>query len=118
MYGVGLSKETAIATWRVMFLVCAGGTLISGFLFAWLMPHGPGSAWFLNESERKIAAQRLSIDRLSKDAASFNKAQLWEAVKDHRAWLLVLAAFTITLASPVIKVRSYSQVRDGTLLTT
>ncbi|KAF5004847.1 hypothetical protein FDECE_8691 [Fusarium decemcellulare] len=100
MYGVGLSKETAIATWRVMFLVCGGGTLLSGALFTWLMPRGPDTAWFLTESERAIASKRLSEDRLSKDATSFNVSQVWEFVKDHRALLLVLGAFTNTLASP------------------
>ncbi|KAJ4326707.1 hypothetical protein N0V84_002933 [Fusarium piperis] len=103
MYGVGLSGNTAIATWRVMFLVCGGGTLLSGALFTWLMPSGPDKAWFLTESERSIASRRLAEDRLSKDATSFNMSQVWEFVKDHRAWLLVLGAFTNTLASPVIK---------------
>ncbi|KAK7417650.1 hypothetical protein QQX98_004471 [Neonectria punicea] len=104
MYGVGLSDNTAIATWRVMFLVCGGGTLLSGALFTWLMPLGPGTAWFLGETERVIASQRLSVDRLSKEQATFSKSQVWEFVKDHRAWLLVLGAFCNTLASPVIKV--------------
>ena len=107
MYGVGLSDKTAIATWRVMFLVCGGGTLLSGALFTWLMPRGPDTAWFLTESERAIASKRLSEDRLSKDATSFKTSQIWEFVKDHRALLLVLGAFTNTLASPVIKVSSY-----------
>ncbi|KAM0563071.1 hypothetical protein ACHAPJ_001917 [Fusarium lateritium] len=103
MFGVGSSKESAIATWRVMFLVCGGGTLFSGALFTWLMPQGPDSAWFLTESERVIASKRLSQDRLSKDVSSFKISQIWEFVKDHRALLLVLGAFTNTLASPVIK---------------
>ncbi|KAF7557442.1 hypothetical protein G7Z17_g632 [Cylindrodendrum hubeiense] len=103
MYGVGLSGSTAIATWRIMFLVCGGGTLLAGGLFTWLMPLGPDTAWFLNDTERVIATQRLSVDRLSKEQTTFSKSQVWEFLKDHRAWLLVLGAFCNTLASPVIK---------------
>ncbi|KAJ3523390.1 hypothetical protein NM208_g12472 [Fusarium decemcellulare] len=53
MYGVGLSKETAIATWRVMFLVCGGGTLLSGaLLYVADASSDPTTAWFLTASER------------------------------------------------------------------
>ncbi|UPK92281.1 hypothetical protein LCI18_003216 [Fusarium solani-melongenae] len=94
MFGVGSSKETAIATWRAISW-CAAVVLCSQV---------PDTAWFLTESKRVVASKRLSQDRLSKDVASFEVSQIWEFVKDHRALLLVLGAFTNTLASPVIKV--------------
>ncbi|CAG9951297.1 unnamed protein product [Clonostachys rosea f. rosea IK726] len=103
MYGVGLADDIAIANWRLMFLLCGSGTLVAAALFLWLMPIGPDTAWFLNDRERHIAVQRLSAERLSKEQTSFSWPQIWEFAKDHRAWLLVLAAFFNTLASPVIK---------------
>ncbi|RDW93729.1 uncharacterized protein DSM5745_01051 [Aspergillus mulundensis] len=103
MYGIGLSKDTAIATWRIMFLVCGGGTLLAGIVWFVLAPLGPDSAWFLDEHERTIAVARLSSERLSQDRQSFSKAQIWDIITDFRAWMLILGGFFNTLASPVIK---------------
>ncbi|KAL4881386.1 major facilitator superfamily domain-containing protein [Aspergillus karnatakaensis] len=103
MYGVGMAKETAIATWRVMFLVCGGGTLLAGTLFLIFMPVSPDRAWFLDERQRKVAIARLASDRLSKEQRNFDRSQVWEFITDPRAWLLVLGGFFNTLASPVIK---------------
>ncbi|CAH0000584.1 unnamed protein product [Clonostachys byssicola] len=103
MYGIGLAGNTAISNWRVMFLVCGGGTVLSGILFLVFMPLGPGTAWFLNARERSIATQRLAEERISKEQTTFKVSQLKEALLDHRVWLLVIGAFCNTLASPVIK---------------
>ncbi|KAL4911092.1 hypothetical protein BDW74DRAFT_164727 [Aspergillus multicolor] len=100
MYGVGLSKDTAIATWRIMFLVYGGGTLLAGIVWFVLAPLGPDSAWFLDKHEGTIAVARLSSERLSQDRQSFNKAQIWDIITDFRAWMLILGGFFNTLASP------------------
>ncbi|KAL3478079.1 hypothetical protein BJX99DRAFT_245766 [Aspergillus californicus] len=79
MYGIGLSKETTLATWRIMFLVRGGGTLLAGLLFLTLAP------------------------RLSKKRQTFNKSKIWESLTDVGALILVLGGFFNNLASPVIK---------------
>jgi hypothetical protein len=109
MYGIGLAHSPLLANWRVMFLVCGGGTLVAGVLFLAFMPAQPGSAWFLNERERIIAVQRMAEERISKEQHSFKISQVTESLMDHRLWLLVLGAFFNTFASPVIKVRIQAQ---------
>ncbi|KAK6071520.1 pantothenate transporter [Seiridium cupressi] len=103
IFGVGSASNLAIASWRVMFLVCGGGTIAAGIAFLVFMPQSPETVWFLTEREQSIAVQRMSLDCLSKEGRSFSWTQILEFVKDHRAWLLVLATFFNTLASPVLK---------------
>lgn len=115
MYGVGASHQSAIESWRVMFLVCGGGTVLAALLFIIFMPLSPDTAWFLTPEEREIAVARMASERLSKESKSFKKSQILEFVKDHRAWLLVLGAFFNTLASPVIKVRYIAGAQSTSL---
>jgi len=105
MYGVGLADNLKVDNWRVMFLICGGGTLVAGALFIWLMPQGPDTAWFLNEEERRVASARLRKDKLSKDGKDFKMSQFTEALLDPKMWALILMGFFGTMASPVLKVR-------------
>lgn len=106
MYGIGLAKNTALTNWRVMFLVCGGGTIAAGIAFILLMPHGPETAWFLTEAERVVAVQRLAVDRLNKEASTFKRSQMFEAFLDPKVYVFCLFAFFGTMAGPVLKVNS------------
>ena len=104
MYLVGGAHNMAIANWRVMFLICGGATLAMGVLFFFAMPLDTTVAWFLNNDERRIATERLALDRVTRDRLEFNSAQLVEALRDPLAWLYFLFAFCICLPSPILKV--------------
>ncbi|KAH8653603.1 major facilitator superfamily domain-containing protein [Xylariales sp. PMI_506] len=106
MYGVGYAEHVALANWRVMFLICAGATIVCGTVFIFLMPHSPENAWFLNDEEKKIAVQRLLTDGMTQEKKVFKKHQLWEALKDPLCWAAVLFGFLGTFASPVLKFAS------------
>lgn len=71
MYGIGLADHLALDNWRVMFLICGGGTVVAGILFIFLMPSGPETAWFLKPQERITVVRRLERDRISKDGTEF-----------------------------------------------
>lgn len=105
MYGIGLAQNVALANWRIMFLTCGGGTIAAGVLFILMMPIGPETAWFLTEAERKVAAQRLAVDRLNKEQATFKKSQMFEAFMDPKVYIFCMFAFFGTMAGPVLKVR-------------
>lgn len=105
MYGIG-STEHAIATWRVLFLVCGGLTVVAGIVFVVVMPRDTATAWFLNERERELATRRLALDRATRDRAHFDWAQVKEAFTDPRTALYCLMALCITLPTPIVKVRS------------
>ncbi|KAH6989081.1 major facilitator superfamily domain-containing protein [Ilyonectria sp. MPI-CAGE-AT-0026] len=105
MYGIG-STEHAIATWRVMFMVCGGLTVAAGILFVACMPKNTNTAWFLNEREREIATNRLAIDRATRDRANFDWAQVGEALRDPRTALFAATALFITIPTPIVKFSS------------
>lgn len=104
MYGVG-GAEMSIKTWRVMFLLCGGLTVLAGMAFLWLMPRDTTTAWFLNESERKIATERLARDRATRDQTNFDWDQAKEAVTDPRTLLYALMALLITMPTAIVKVK-------------
>lgn len=112
MYGIGLADNVALANWRIMFLVCGGGTVLAGMIFIALMPIGPETAWFLTEPERRIAVQRLAADRLSKEQTTFSKSQMMEAFTDPRTYMFCMFAFLGTLAGPVLKVSPWKKVQN------
>ncbi|KKA24965.1 Major facilitator superfamily transporter [Rasamsonia emersonii CBS 393.64] len=103
MYLIGQSTSMAIASWRVMFLVCGGATVLSGVLFIWLMPTDTTTAWFLDEHERKIATERLARDRATRDRTQFDRDQVKEALVDPQIWILFLLALFICIPSPILK---------------
>lgn len=103
MYGIAHDK-TAISQWKVMFIICGALTTFIGILFLFIMPAGPGSAWFLNPQERLIATQRLKAETEGGDRTNFSPSQFKEAAKDIRTYLSFLFGVLITLPSPVIAV--------------
>ncbi|ETS74856.1 hypothetical protein PFICI_13340 [Pestalotiopsis fici W106-1] len=105
MYGIGLS-HMSISTWRVMFIVCGGLTVVSGILFLVFMPLGPSTAWFLKEHERKLAVERLAWDRATRDRSEINWNQVKEALTDPRTLLYGFMALFITIPTPIVKFSS------------
>lgn len=104
MFGIGHGKY-ALATWRVLFMVCGGLTVAAGVAFIFVMPVDSTTAWFLNDREKELATRRLAIDRATRDRAHFDWKQAKEAFVDPRTWLFAFMALCITLPTPIVKVR-------------
>ncbi|KAH7149216.1 major facilitator superfamily domain-containing protein [Dactylonectria estremocensis] len=105
MYAVG-GADMAIESWRAIFLVFGGLTIVCGIVFVALMPRDTTTAWFLNEREREIATRRLAIDRATRDRAHFDNKQMWEALRSPLTWLYFMMALCITLTTPILKFSS------------
>lgn len=105
MYLIGQAPPMAIENWRVMFIVCGCATILSGIVFIFSVPADGQSAWFLNEKEKRIAVERLLLERATRDKSVFTKSQMVEALTEHRTWLLASMAFFICTPSPILKVR-------------
>ena len=105
MYLIGQRHNMAIQNWKVMFLVCGGATIVAGVLFAIFMPKDTSTAWFLNEHDRRIATERLALDRATRDRSQFSPAQVKEALVDVQTWLLFCMGLFICIPSPILKVR-------------
>ena len=110
MYLVGGAHNLSIANWRVMFLICGGATLLVEILFILVMPVDTTVAWFLTENDRRIATERLALDRGTRDRSQFNSSQLKEALLDPIAWLYFFFAVFICIPSPILKVRTFSMI--------
>lgn len=104
MYVIGQSDSLALASWRVIFIVCGAGTVGAGLLFTFLMPRDPSAARFLNDAERRIAIERLANDRATRDRSQFDSAQVREALVDPQTWFFFVFAFLTTMSSPILKV--------------
>ncbi|KAJ9636855.1 hypothetical protein H2199_007849 [Coniosporium tulheliwenetii] len=105
MYGIGGAK-LSMQTWRVMFLVCGGLTVGCGVLFIAFMPRDTTTAWFLNERERRVATERLALDRATRDHTTFDWSQAKEALTEPRTLFYALMALFITIPTPITKFSS------------
>lgn len=105
MYGLGYAN-VSIENWRLMFLVCGALTIIAGCAFIGFMPRDCSTAWFLNERERLVAAQRLALDRATRDHTNFDWAQVKDAFTDPRTAIYACMALFITLPTPIVKFSS------------
>lgn len=103
MYGVGGAK-ISMQNWRAMFLLDGGLTILTGIVFLFAIPRNTTTAWFLNETERRVATERLAMDRATRDRTSFSTAQFKEALIDPRTWLYAFMGVCITLPTPILKV--------------
>lgn len=106
MYGIG-QGNFALQVWRVMFLICGGLTVACGIAFVILMPKDAASAWFLNDHEKKIAIDRLIVDRASHDRSDFNIQQAKEALTDPRTLMYAAMALFITIPTAIVKVHHH-----------
>lgn len=105
MYLIGQGTNFAIENWRVMFLVCGGATVIAGVVFAVIMPKNTSTAWFLKPDDRKIATERLALDRATRDRSKFSPEQVKEAFVDVQTWLFFCMGLFICVPSAILKVR-------------
>lgn len=110
--------DMEIRSWRVMFLIFGGLTILLGALFMVMMPVDTAKAWFLKKRERKVATKRLAIDHATCDEASFDYGQLREALTSPLSWLYFLMAYCIASANPITKViKKHSHIYHPTRLT-
>ncbi|KAH7193673.1 major facilitator superfamily domain-containing protein [Fusarium flagelliforme] len=112
MYALS-DADMAISSWRVMFLIFGGLTVMFGILFTVMIPEKTTTAWFLNQRERHVATKRLAIDRASGARKGFDIRQLREALSTPLSWLYVLMAFCIASTNPITKVYSSIVIRGA-----
>ncbi|VUC25511.1 unnamed protein product [Clonostachys rosea] len=77
------------------------GALTSGLrvLFVIVVPRDTKTAWFLSEQERQIAAQRLTLDRGTRDRKEFNTAQAKEVFLAPTTWIYFLWSLSTPVSS-------------------
>lgn len=68
-YGVAkgsVGQRVALSSWKILFLVWGVVTIVAGILFLIFMPDNPLQARFLNDSEKRLAIERIRINQQGK----------------------------------------------------
>jgi ACS family allantoate permease-like MFS transporter len=74
-----------------------GMTIAIGLIVIFFLDATPATARWLNEEEKIIALERLRSSRTASEKHGFNKAQLFEALRDPRLYLVFLLLTTTGL---------------------
>ncbi|OQE46524.1 hypothetical protein PENCOP_c001G06015 [Penicillium coprophilum] len=99
-YGIGTINTSAIAHWKLLFLILGAITSTYGLVLFVMLPDSPAQAIFLKPDERVIAVQRTLTNKTGvMDTGVFKWSQAVQALKDPQTWLLVLNAFSSNLAN-------------------
>ena len=85
---------SAIAPWKIVFLVTGLLTVAIGCLFLFLMPDNQLNARFLNKTDRRLAIERVRINQQGIGNKKFKMYQLKEALLDPLTWAFAFYACT------------------------
>ncbi|EKM54882.1 uncharacterized protein PHACADRAFT_96377 [Phanerochaete carnosa HHB-10118-sp] len=118
-YGIGHANG-ALAPWKYMYLFAGSITIFWSFIVLVVLPDSPATShrWF-NESERAILIGRMRGNLAGADVREIKKAQIYEAFKDVKIWLMGAMSAAIyvcnggvtAFGSLIIKSFGYSSLR-------
>lgn len=76
--------------WRSFFWITGVITLIYAVIVGIFLPDNPVKAKFISQREKYVAVERMRADQLGIENKTFNRAHVWELVKDPKTWLMFL----------------------------
>lgn len=91
-YGVGTIDNPALPRWKILFLIEGSITCAYGLTMFITLPDSVGTAWFLNEDQRRIAIAR-TVKNNTGDVFEdhvFRWPQVWDSLSDPQVLLLIL----------------------------
>ncbi|KAJ5241787.1 uncharacterized protein N7469_000114 [Penicillium citrinum] len=99
-YGIGNINTTAIAHWKLLFLILGAFTSAYAIVLFYFLPDAVDKTVFLTENERAIAIQRTIKNKTGVlDNGKFKWSQAVQALKDPQMWCLVLNSLTSNLCN-------------------
>lgn len=96
-YGIAIGAErhgSAIAPWRVVFLVTGLLTMAIGFIFLYFVPDNQLNARWLSKNDRRLAIERVRVNQQGIGNKHFKAYQLKEALSDPLTWAFMFYALT------------------------
>ena len=96
-YGFYHIQDAAIQSWKVMFLVLGGLTVLWGIFVMWWLPASPMRARGFTEEERTKCLERVRENQTGVQNKKFKKDQLYEALLDPQTWGLFLTQVLNTI---------------------
>lgn len=94
VYGIG-HIHGELAPWKYQYLILGAVTVAWGTVMVVALPNNPQTAWFLNESERKVADARIRLEHVTDETKILKPHQIVEALKDPKTWLTVVSTYCI-----------------------
>lgn len=88
-YGFAHVTGGGLVAWQYIYLLAGSVTFLFG-LACFAMPDSPDKAWFLSESEKEAAVERLRFGQTGVKCAEFKMSQLKEALLDAKTWLIFI----------------------------
>ncbi len=79
---------TAIASWRWLFIVVGGVTVLYAIFVFFYLPDNPGNAKWLTEREKAMVIARVRENQTGIENKKWKWYQLKEALVDYKTWLL------------------------------
>ncbi|KAF7189907.1 putative transporter [Pseudocercospora fuligena] len=96
-YGLSGAQDTAIQTWRIMFLILGLLTVVTGVFLVFYMPDNQNNARFLNSRQKQIAVERIRVNFQGIGNREWNWAHFREAFRDPRTYLYVLFSLLMNI---------------------
>ncbi|KAB2575506.1 High-affinity nicotinic acid transporter [Lasiodiplodia theobromae] len=100
-YGITAAKDSAIARWRLLFLVEGAPTLVMAAVAWFFLPDAPEKARFLDEDEKRIAKAR-AVRQTGQDAEARIGGVEWKdvvaALMDLKCWFTALMYFSCNVS--------------------
>ena len=96
-YGIAIGAErhgSAIAPWRIVFLVTGLLTAAVGCLFLIFVPDNQLNARWLKKEDRRLAVERVRVNQQGIGNKHFKPYQLKEALLDPLTWAFVFYSLT------------------------
>ncbi|KAF3901969.1 Sialin [Orbilia brochopaga] len=103
--------ENGFASWRVMFLVLGGVTVLIGIWTMLRLPDTPMTSTWLTEKERLAVLERVEKNQTGISSTEFKPKQLLELFIDPQIWALFLCTTLISVSSGVITTYSSTVIR-------
>jgi len=94
-YGISKGVErhgSAIAPWKIIFLVTGLATVCMGIVFLYVMPDNQMNARFLSKEDRILAIERIRVNQQGVGNKQWKRYQLKEALLDPLTWAFVFYA--------------------------
>lgn len=104
-FGVFQIKGGAIASWRYLFVVEGGGTVLFSLFAFWYLPRSASTARFLNPAEKQLAYQRMALDSSSVVDEKLNIRDSLAIFRQPSSW--VILAIQMCLGVPLQSVNLF-----------
>lgn len=97
LYQRELAGTLSMTAWRIMFIIVGLITIVTGLIFAILIPDTPSQAWWLSSKDKLLVLQRIRSNRQGYGNRRIKMEQIREAIRDPRLYLYFLLQFAVAI---------------------